>query len=429
MRRYIDEPSISIGSEFGDIDLVRVLGEIVKSTTPQYWGAGRGGSILTNLEIRDGVLYFGACDGNFYALDADTGNEKWRFSAGDVILSFVMGSDAIFASCYDRNIYAIGFDGRERWRFRTNGRPGNMEHYEGRIYFGTEEGSFYCLDESGRRVWVFGTNSMIGAKPELHGGMVMFGDFHGTFYSLDSKTGRVVWKFKAAAGLGGGRFYEGMIYLPCISNVLYALMPDGRLVWEKKFGVGLAVDTLYAPCRGMVFAAGRGGGFFALSAKTSEIVWKFSTDSLPNVFSAESNGVIYFSDCNNNFYAIKADSGKLVWSFKTEGPNPAGIVVDDERVYFGSWDCNVYCLKKDSGSLLWRFRTSIATMSSWLTDKRMDREEEGFVVSISENDMKEIRKEDEQLKDYGEFSGSYMSKDGMSYISSQKKGYVKKRDF
>lgn len=433
MRKYISEVPESISfetdQEFGHLDVVRVLNEIRESGTPQVFGAKKGGSIMSNIELKDGIIYFGACDGNFYAVNAKSGRELWRYPAGDVILSFSMGDDAVYVSCYDKCLHALGLDGKEMWRFKADGKLGDSLYWNGRIYFGTDGGNFYSVGKDGKLKWRFATNSIIGGFPAVHKGVVLFGDFDGKFHALDAETGRCIWTFKANGGLGGCVIHKDVLYLPCRKNVFYAIDLNGREIWRRMFNKSLVVDNHYKPYGNVVFASSMEGGLYALKANNGEAVWSFNTPEAVVIFIVKSGDAIYFGDLSGRFYAAEAATGKLIWSFSTNGPNTGGVVVHDDKVYFGSWDCNAYCLDAKTGRLVWKFHTSMGNMSDYETDRRADKPELSITIQLPEEESKGAVKEEPELADYGEFSGAYIDKEKTDYVKSGKRGYIKKKDF
>src|SRR3990172_8648852 len=73
-------------SEFMSIDFV---GSILSDPSMKnaLWEMGEGGSIDTRPLLHEGRIFFGACDKNFYCVDAETGKEIWRFQAAGPIFS------------------------------------------------------------------------------------------------------------------------------------------------------------------------------------------------------------------------------------------------------------------------------------------------------------------------------------------------------
>ena len=65
--------------------------------------------IFIGSAIDDGVVYFGAFDNFVYALDAETGQQKWKFDAGASMLSSpALNSNAVFIATYAGKVFAIG---------------------------------------------------------------------------------------------------------------------------------------------------------------------------------------------------------------------------------------------------------------------------------------------------------------------------------
>ncbi len=435
MRKYItgegsgENISIDVGGEFGPVDMIRILSEIKESYTPQVFGAKKGGSIWSNVELRDGIIYFGACDGNFYAVDSKTGNESWRFNVGDIMTTFAMDNERIYIASYDKCLHAISIYGKHAWIFKADGKLGNLIEKDGRIYFGTDGGNFYCVGSDGKLRWRFATSSIIGGFPAVHNGMVFFGDFDGRFYALDAESGRQLWVFKAKGGLGGCRIHRNMLFFACRKGVFYALDMNGKEIWKRLFESGLVVDMLYSPYGNLVFASSMDGGLYALDVKDGSIIWKFDTPEAVDIFMVKGGDTIYFGDLGGKFYANDLTTGKPLWSFSTNGPVTGGIVTEGGRVYFGCWDCNLYCLDAGSGSLVWKFRTPIGSMSDYVTDTRADKVELSVTIKLPEEESKGASMEEMGLTDYGEFSGAYIDKEKSDYVKSGKRGYMKKKEF
>ena len=54
------------------------------------------------------MVYFGSFDSNLYAVDAETGEEKWRFETGDRVLSSPTIADgAVYFGSDDGHLYGV----------------------------------------------------------------------------------------------------------------------------------------------------------------------------------------------------------------------------------------------------------------------------------------------------------------------------------
>jgi len=433
MKRYISEEdspehiSIELGHEMGPVDVVRILGEIRESLTPQFYGIKKGGSIASDLRLRDKRLYFSCNDGNFYCLDADTGKEVWRFSAGDVMPAFETDKDTIYVSCFDHNLYALTLDGKLKWKFAAKGKLGNNPFVDsGRIYFCGEDGNVYCVDRDGKLLWKFGTASPVSAIPKVYKGRVYFGNFDGNFFALDAKTGELAWKFRCNSPTGGCEIHNDTIILPATNKILYGLDMEGGVKWTYKSSVYMAPNIASGLYKHMVFLGNRGKSVTAIDIRTGRPVWEFPTGEMTFNYTKLSGDVLYFGSCDTNFYAVDAGTGKEIWRFTSTGPNTGSTAIADDRIYFGSWDCHLYCLNRKTGKLIWKFQTSMSNMSDYEVDTRADKQKLEVTVNIPERAKSKKAKEDEvTIADYGEFSGTYIDTTKTDYLGIKKKGYVK----
>ncbi|MCX6818355.1 MAG: PQQ-binding-like beta-propeller repeat protein [Candidatus Aenigmarchaeota archaeon] len=87
----------------------------------EIWRFHTGGFIAKNI-VHAGVVYFGSEDSFFYAIDAETGKELWRYKAGAGILddAKIIGDLLCFGS-WDCHYYALDRrTGEEVWRFESS---------------------------------------------------------------------------------------------------------------------------------------------------------------------------------------------------------------------------------------------------------------------------------------------------------------------
>jgi outer membrane protein assembly factor BamB len=111
-----------------------------------------------------GIVYFGAHDNNFYAIDMETGQEMWRFRA-------------------------------ENWVGDI--RP--LVH-ECMIYFGSVDGNMYALSlKEGKPVWRFRTGGDIWSDAVCWNDLIIFGSWDCHLYAVDSKTGKEAWRFETSS--------------------------------------------------------------------------------------------------------------------------------------------------------------------------------------------------------------------------------------
>jgi outer membrane protein assembly factor BamB len=202
----------------------------------------------------DGVLYIGANNGIFYALDAKTGKARWTF---DAVARAGYTTFAIFSSAAigpDRTVYFGGKNGylyairEERgffrtgpvivWRYRVG--PGIQSSpllgAGGVVYIGDERGTLHAVKlpdsgDSASPLWTYSTKGTLISSPAIAA--------DGTLYegSMDGK----LYAFKAggtAAGANGpfsGTWYGGYESDLLSGKVRAVLKQEGSQVWAAWF--------------------------------------------------------------------------------------------------------------------------------------------------------------------------------------------------
>lgn len=149
------------------------------------------------------LIYVATARG-LYALEAATGNVKWRYDTELPIghSPTVVGDTAYFAG-FDKKVHAVNaLTGAPKWEFSGATAPftANPVVADGRVYIGGRDGRFYALDtNTGNLVWQFpavGLNplSPIKFSPAYKNGVLYFTALDNYAYALNSANGTLKWK-------------------------------------------------------------------------------------------------------------------------------------------------------------------------------------------------------------------------------------------
>jgi outer membrane protein assembly factor BamB len=211
------------------------------------------GSVSSSPAISKGIVYFGSYDGYLYALDANSGQEKWKFQTGGIISSDPAVTDnVIYIVSDDGSLYAVNNNGKEKWKFNTK--------------------DFITIPSQSTRIWVNGVSS-----PTIANGLAYFGVFYqwrehpyddgsnnrlNYLFALDTATGQLKWKIQTAGGV------------PTVSS-----------------------NTVYF--------GDNEGYVFALNTETGQEKWKFKADSAIISEIVVVDGIAYFSSKDGYLYALQ----------------------------------------------------------------------------------------------------------------------------
>ena len=191
----------------------------------------------TSPVAHDGKVYFGLGNAGqaVVCVDAETGKLIWRRDApypvfgspaiADGTLFVGMGTGDMVNTAEQLGlepageIWALELEsGREKWRYRLGATVlGAIAAADGQVYFGTRDGKFYCLSTAGEETAVWNAHEPITTSPAVGKNHVYFLTASGRLYGLDRETFEVVWEvsvgtgrlFASSPAIGRGHVYVG----------------------------------------------------------------------------------------------------------------------------------------------------------------------------------------------------------------------------
>jgi outer membrane protein assembly factor BamB len=251
---------------------------------PLPWGHESGDVYTSSPTYADGVVVFGAGDGNVYAVDAATGAVRWRAPTGGRVRSSpAVAGGAVYVGSFDGGVYAFDLrTGRQRWRFAT---AGDTLHSED---FGYDRRS-------------------VQSSPAVDQGVVFVGARDGFVYAIDAATGTLKWRF------------------------------DHHISWINS-SPAVAGDVVYDGSSDAHMVQ-------ALDAATGRELWRLGTDVPVWSSPAVTDSQVYFGDWAGRVHVADRRSGKDVAVFRTGGGVFGSPVISGGLLIVGSADGAVYALR------------------------------------------------------------------------------------
>ena len=192
--------------------------------------------------IGNGLVYFGTFDGHFYALEAETGIERWKIKKPDWRITATPAVD-------DENVYLVS------WK--------------------DADDSVYALDAfTGKERWIFTPSSILKidedinmdkSTPVLSEGILFVSarpSYLGVVFAIQSKTGSMVWKSMPLDGsLETPTIAQNKVYV----GSLYALDVDTGEAY--KVNIKTEAQTTITAYEDKVFIGDSYGAIHALQEK------------------------------------------------------------------------------------------------------------------------------------------------------------------
>lgn len=251
-----------------------------------YPREGNLAAIVSNIAISQDRLFFGDAEGNFYALDAATGDKLWSVQFGDKIwASPTVSGDTVYISCFDKNLYALDItDGSIRWQTAEAGT--------------------------------------IITTPLVVNDTIYVGSFNRYFYALNVTNGAIKWQSENEAGKwfwAGAVTVGGIIYAPNLDGKVYMFdAATGRETAPPvNLGGQISADPVVAG--NQVILATKEASVYALdtaTARASLLVTLGDNEEVLAPLAADGN-IAYIktqTSSNDTLHAVNTVTGDVVWS-------------------------------------------------------------------------------------------------------------------
>lgn len=215
----------------------------------------------------DRTIYFGDAQGYLYALDAETGTEQWRFATEGVkfnpaefgfdrcaiISSPAISGETVVFGGRDGFLYAVDRQtGKQKWRVdhEISWVISSPAIFNGTVFTGTSDGRFVqavALD-TGKERWRFSATETVWSSPAICDSFAYFGDGGGNVFAINHYTGVEKWRFKTRDRVFSSPVIaEGVVYIGSDDGHLYALsgatastapqkQPKRAVFWEASTG-------------------------------------------------------------------------------------------------------------------------------------------------------------------------------------------------
>jgi outer membrane protein assembly factor BamB len=330
----------------------------VRSTNiTENWGF-RKINRMTPILAGDLVIQGNGVD-SISAFNRESGNLKWQLPiANGAEASAALIKDRLFFGASDGNFYSIeASTGQIIWSFSTKSE--NLSEpllHDGVVYFLAGTNVFYALDAaSGKQLWLHSRQDTSqfsirgGSKPALRNGVLFVGFSDGSVVALNSKTGNVIWenqlnRNKRFRDIDATPVVDGdQVYVPGYDDKLYCISAEkGEVLW-KIDGGGYSGVTILGE---YIFYPTSNGQILALKKTNGEKLWTYKLSEGIATHVRVFKGILTFGESQGRLVFLDARTGKLLGDFDPGRGVMSSPEVDDKnnRVYFISGEANLYAL-------------------------------------------------------------------------------------
>jgi outer membrane protein assembly factor BamB len=222
----------------------------------------------------DGLLIAGMVDGPAVALDARTGEERWRFAPKDGITQSIASADGLVVLDGPQAVYAVDVQtGDKRWEAAVD-TPFRGVIVDGVVYVASMAGAVGLSETTGKRVWEWsGPKGLKSTVVRVADGVAFISAGDGRIYAIDIATGVERWPAVESTSLnpGGVEIVGDTLYTGAVQADPVALVgqlsaidrASGRVRWTFRSPSGYQINA-GAVRDGVLYVGGARDGMYAL---------------------------------------------------------------------------------------------------------------------------------------------------------------------
>jgi outer membrane protein assembly factor BamB len=279
-------------------------------TQKPKWTFDLGGyPVRASPAVDDRTVYIGS-GFNVFAIDADTGVQRWKTKmdyAGESSPTVVDGM--IFIASKENHLYALDAEsGEQIWFYKTDGLLfGTPSVTDDAVLIGGDDGDLFAIDrENGHLHWKVTLDSAIYSTPAIADGRVFVTTKGQTVSAVDLDTGELAWSYPVG-GSSSPAVVDGVVYVGSDDGALYAIDAEagGSPIWLFASGSKTVQSPVVAGDE-VVFAAG--AMLFSLDRATGEVIWQYPIGDDVTTDPVILDGYLYAGDKNGYFYALTGDA-------------------------------------------------------------------------------------------------------------------------
>lgn len=285
--------------------------------------------------VTDGdKVYFGANNGQFYCVNASTGDILWTYPLNSESLTQpLVEGNSVFHITGNNTLYAFNKDtGQSLW-VKTNSIKSTMTlrgqtapiYDQGIVYIGFSDGNFAAFNsQNGRELWSkrLGDDKKftdVDATAYITNHCVLVASYANSLYCLNKKSGDILWRHDVGA-FNSAVVDNNKIYYPTASGEIHILDAESGKLLKKIVDLkGLSTELLVM---GDWLIYGESGGAIVLRDKNSlEVKDTFTPGrglfARPTI--DEKKKEIYFLSNEANIFKLKVgfkDSSNFPWNLK-----------------------------------------------------------------------------------------------------------------
>lgn len=327
-----------------------LAGPVLEGNPYRAWRFDTGGDLRSTPAISGTTAFLGTRNGYLIALDLLTQQQKWSFDLGGYpVRSSPAIEDGVVYIASGFNIFAVDADtGRQRWKLAIDyAGESSPIIADGTVYVASKKNHLYAIDaESGKQLWFYKTNGLLFGSPSVSGDTVVIGGDDGDLFAIDRSHGRLVWKIELGSGIySTPAIDDERVFVTTRERTTFAVeLSTGKEIW--RYPVGGSASPAVAD--GVVYIGSDDGAIYAIdAAKGGNPLWLFASGNTAAQAPIVAGDELFFS-AGATITSLDRETGKVVWTYPVGDEVTTELVVLDGYLFAGDRHGYFYVISGDA---------------------------------------------------------------------------------
>lgn len=339
-------------------------------TGEERWRARVGGSVHTQPTIVGDRIYFGLRgfpSGFLKAYDRHTGEEMWSvtfegsdWDSAEIWCTPIMIGDTLIVGSDNGRLYGIDpVEGAIRWSVETNYKIRNLVRTVDGVCFSNFGARTGRVTADGTKEWDHRADSVpLRSPPLVSGGTVYVGGMDSMLYAVSEKDGQQLWTQQTEQPISSsGVVVDESLYFQATKIGSFDT-DTGDIQWGFRPESAGATAPTYADSMLYLCETSQivDRTVYAVRTTDGEIVWEQNTETRLTASPALAEGVLLAGSRGGYLYGFDAATGGIDWRYRAEGWIRAGPTAVGDMVYVGDHAGKIHALELPAGSHQWTYQ-------------------------------------------------------------------------
>jgi outer membrane protein assembly factor BamB/tRNA A-37 threonylcarbamoyl transferase component Bud32 len=240
-------------------------------------------------------------------------------------------------------------------------------------------------------LWAFQCEDEIRGTPLIYNGVIYVGCYDNNLYALNATNGEFSWKYPTDGGIvSRPAAFEGNIFFGSEDHRVHVVSArSGKVVWT--YYTEGPVRSSPRIAENHCFIGSDDKYLHAINVTTGRASWKFETDAEVRSTPYVINELVYVGCESGDVYCADY-RGELKWRYRAKRAVTSSPLVQDNVVYFTSIDGQLYSLDAKSGFVIWRFRMEKGSIVSPCQVENLvfTGAADGYIYAVETRSAKEV---------------------------------------